>query len=557
MTRLSRPWPVLSVVALPLLFAAPGTAEQSPPRQYLDQALAATSTITLDGDRSAALREIVDVLAPIDAPKAKEAVARMRRPSDAARALARIATAAPDAAGGRQLAAAAGGLLLRLPDLPRREAEQRFLLYELAAFGEEALPAAQELPQDQARLAVVTKLARTDPARALDLMDKWALAGVEADSVRADAAGRLAASDPARALKAADAITAASVREQALWLIAEMRPAQEAEEIARRIYDPVIRSAVIASALLRSPGGGEPPIDTLQPTVAPASAAAERVVALGATDIDRAIQLARSLPERPRRWALSRLAIRLAAFDAPRARSLLEEVGLPPEAVRQAVSQMAAVDPAGAIGLARSLPAEETREAALAAAIAVLAPRDPRRAADILWDMQSSHWRGVAARPVALALAAADVDAATALIGLVSDPLDACRLRAEIAVVAAAQNPAVAASLLASLPASDYRTDAALAAAAAAIEARRSAEEAVRVAQAGAGNDVGLRWLLPELARSQTASVASFANRIESPYVRCLALVDAAREVLGEPVAPRPSPERARQIRVITEWEQR
>jgi hypothetical protein len=68
---------------------------------------------------------------------------------------------------------------------------------------------------------------------------------------------------------------------------------------------------------------------------------------------------------------------------------------------------------------------------------------------------------------------------------------------------------------------------------------------------------VAIRWLLPEIAKSGTASPSAMAEKIEPPYLRALALVDTARALLGDAPAARPAPERARMIRTLVEWEER
>jgi len=156
-----------------------------------------------------------------------------------------------------------------------------------------------------------------------------------------------------------------------------------------------------------------------------------------------------------------------------------------------------------------------------------------------------------------LAAARSDFDAATSLIGLVSDPALAARLCADVALRAAPRHPEASGRLLSALPPSAYRGDFALEAAVAVLSAGYPTEEALAIADADFESDVSLRWIVPALVRSQAGSPINLAADIANPYLHTLALVDAARELTdGERRCP-VAPERARQVRPIVEWEGR
>jgi hypothetical protein len=274
-------------------------------------------------------------------------------------------------------------------------------------------------------------------------------------------------------------------------------------------------------------------------------------------DIERALSVARSLPERPRSWALARIAA-LGARERPAlAEALLSEIDADAETTRIVLSAMAEGDADRALRLARLLPVGVQREATLCAIARAVAPSRPDVAEQVLWEVESPRWRARAVRPLAVSLAATDCDAATALLGLVVDPEAAGRLRADIAAVAAVDDPALSAPLLTSLPPSDYRNDAALRAGAAVLRDGGPPETAVRLVSMGLPRDIAVRWLLPELARAQTRSPINLAEHIAGEFPRAVALVDLAREVLDLNATARPAPHRARQIRPIVEWEER
>jgi len=67
--------------------------------------------------------------------------------------------------------------------------------------------------------------------------------------------------------------------------------------------------------------------------------------------------------------------------------------------------------------------------------------------------------------------------------------------------------------------------------------------------------DLAIRWTAPGLARAQTRSPVGLAGEIDDAYLRALAFVDIAREMLGASPRPQPAPDRAMQIRPIVEWE--
>ena len=231
------------------------------------------------------------------------------------------------------------------------------------------------------------------------------------------------------------------------------------------------------------------------------------------------------------------------------------QIGGHPEVFRVALARMASVDPDRAIRLANELLSGEPRDEALAGLVGVLAASDLSRAATLVWTIETPRWRGAAVRSLAPLLAREDPDGATSLIGLVPDVELARGLRAKVAATIAAHHPEMASRLLVSLPPSDRRSEAGLEAAAAVLSAGGTPEEALKLATIGVGRDLALRWLVPTLARSRARSPINLAEEIESPYLRALSLVDAAREVAGGPARCRAVPERARQVRPIVEWE--
>jgi hypothetical protein len=67
--------------------------------------------------------------------------------------------------------------------------------------------------------------------------------------------------------------------------------------------------------------------------------------------------------------------------------------------------------------------------------------------------------------------------------------------------------------------------------------------------------DVALRWLLPDLAVSQTGSPIGLSDSIGDAYLRALALTDVARRLERMESRPRPSPSLAQMIRPVAEWD--
>ncbi len=536
-------------------------ADASAAREYLEQARAAARTVELSGDESAALRAIACALAGQDPQSALDIAAGIRRPSDAARALAAVtrhlADSDPETA--QQVAATAGRLLLRIANRDHRLVEERLLLWETAVLGEGALFAGSELSPAEGRAAVLSGLAQSDPAGALELLTTWEMTGLAADRALMAATPRLALTDPDLAVEQAASIQSAGLRDQTLWLIAEGLPAAEAAGIAQRMNDSVVKAATLASAAARMAAGDTDAAMLWVQDVAVAqdSALAQVAVALAGSDRARALELAYGLPELPRRWALGRIAVDLAATEPEEAASLLAQIGGHPETVRVAVVRMAGTDPDRAIRLADALLSGEARDEALAGMVGVLARSDLSRAATLVWMIEMPRWRGAAVRSLAPLLAREDPDAATSLIGLVPDAGLAQRLRAKVAAVVAAHHPETAFRLLASLPASEERGEGALEAAAAVLSAGRAPEGALKLATVGVRRDLALRWLVPPLARSRAGSPINLAEEIESSYLRVLSLVDAAREVTGGGARCRAVPERARQVRPIVEWEGR
>ena len=555
----SRSLVYLAAVALLCGGARPAGAAAA--RQYLDEARAASTEIQLAGDQSAVLQAIALTLVEVDPYAALDTVARMRRPSDATRALgaAAVAMAPNNPAMAAANVMTAGRLLMRIADSDQRLVEQGLLLREIATLGEEALPGGPELTPGEAQLAVILGLAESDPAGALALLRKWEVTGASGDKAGAAIAEGLAAEAPEEALEVASGLAGARWRDRTLWRIAEQRPPEEAVDIALRVSDPVTRAAMLTSAAVRLAGKDPERALGVARTVQVAgdSALAEVAAALAATDTARALETARGLPERARLWALERIAMEIAGTDPALAEQVLAEAGAGSEAIRGAVVRMVATDPDRAVGFARSLPPGEGRDGALAAVAGALAGSNPGLAEELVWEIASSGPRGEAVETVAVAWAATDADAATGLIGLVVDGDRAGRIRAKVAAAVAARDAEGAARLLGSLPATDYRSDAALSAAKAVLSAGGQPETAVRLGAIGMDSDLALRWALPYLAFAQTRSPIGLSDKIKGPYPRALALVDIAREMLNLDRKRRAAPERARQIRRIVEWEGR
>ena len=547
------------IAALGLVVSPCWAGAGSTARESLDRARVATQAIELPGDQSAALRSIACVLAELDPALARVTVAGMRRPSDVARALGAVAVAvaAVDPEAARQDASTAGRLLLRIPDAAQRAVEQRLLLGEIAVLGEGALNGAQELPPREAQLAVVVGRARSDPSDALALLRGWQLEGAGVDQALSAIAVGLAAANPEEALTLVATIGSSGLRDEAFWLIGERRPAAEEVGVAQRVSDAVVKSALLASAAARmAPDDLEGSLAAAREVaVAPDSALAGVAVALAATDRERAVELARSLPERPRRWTLGRIAVECAARDPRQAEELLAEAGGGPEMVRLAAARMVRVDADRAIRLVNGLAEGEGREAALAAVVAGLAESDPARATDVVWKTRSSQWRDRAIRSLAPVVAQRDADAATSLIGLACEPRLAGQIRSELAPVVADRQPDLAMRLLRSLPPSRHRTEGAFQAAARFLSAGGDPGEALRLAGTALERELALRWLVPTLARSRVRSPINLAEEIGEPYLQALALVAVAVETLGSRSQCRAAPERARQVRTIVEWE--
>jgi len=535
--------------------AAAGTV----PREALDQAAAAAQSVELAGDQSAARRYIACTLAPLDPRAALDMSGGIRRPSDAARALGSVAAALAkaDPARAQQAASTASRLLLRIVEPTRRDQEQRLLLAEIAALGNDAIAAVSEVPAEEARLIVAGTVARSDPTAALHLLNSWKLTGAATDRTLGAIAAGLAASDPEQALKLAGRITSDQLRARILWQIAETRPGVEAAGIAQQVADPLVRSAILSSAAVRM--AGETPENAIstarQALVVQSSAEAQLAVACAPSDTERALDLARRLPDRPRRWALERIAVAVAASRPKVAQGLLRDAAAEPQTIGTAVARMATTDPAGAVQFARSLPAGDARDAALGAVAGALAPVDRRQAGDLVWEITNPGARDRAVEVVALQVALADADAATSLIGLVSDPNAALRLRAKVAAKIAPRDPQAALRLLETLPNSDYRRDAAFEAATAMLAAGKSGDDALRVATVAVQRNVALRWLLPALVVSQAGSPIRLSDSISDAYLRSLALADVARRLARMEPSPKPSPPLAHMIRPVAEWE--
>ncbi len=537
--------------------AAP--ADASAARECLDQARSAALEIQLTGDQSAALREIALELVKLDPNAIQPIVAGIRRPSDAAHCLgaAAVARAAADPTGTAQDVVTAGRLLLRIANADQRLAEQRLLLEETSPLGEAAVPAGPELAEAEARLLVLLARARRDPAAALVLYKLWALTGEASDSALAAIATGLADTDPDQALELTNTIIFSTVRSQALWLIASKRPANEATGIALRVSDPLIQSAVLGrAAVAMSLEDFDSAVTTAKLIqVASNSALAEIAITASVREEARGLELARSLPPRPRAWALSRIGVELATAKPALALDLLREAGSDPEAIALAAARMARTDPDRAVQSVRMLAEGPEQDAALALLTRALPSSASARTDEFVWEIKSPEWQAFAVEPLALRLAETDADAATSLIGLVADANRAGRIRAKVAAAAAARNPDLAARLLASLPPSSYRNDACLNAAVSVLGTGESPKRALRLGAIGLDPDLVLRWGLPSLAHSQTRSPISLSEEIRDPYRRASALVGVAFELTGGAARARSAPERAALIRPIVEWE--
>ena len=547
------------LLALALCVCGGSALAASASREALNQAVVAAQNIELAGDQSAARRHIAYTFSRVDPRAALDMTDGIRRPSDAARALASVAAALAktDPARAKQAAGAASRMLLRIAEPARRDQEQELLLWQIAPLGNDAVVAVSQVPAQTARSIVADSLATSNPAAALALLKSWQMTGAAVDTTTAEIAVNLASSDPDQAMKVATGIVSDQSRARALWRIAELRPAAEAAGIAQQVADPLIKSAMLTSAAVRLAADNPESAIALgeQVAVAGATAGAQVALALAPSDVDRALDLARKLPDRPRRWALERIAVAVAGSRPDTAENLLREAAADPQVIELVVARMAASNPDRAMQFIRSLPPGDLRDGALGAAAGVVAASDYRKASDLVWEMTSPSARDKAVETVALQAAASDADAATSLIGLVSEPSAALRLRAKVAARVASRDPRAALRLLETLPDSDYRRAAAFDAAIAMLTAGRTADEALKVAMIAVPRDVALRWLLPDLAVSQTGSPVHLSDSIGDAYLRSLALADVARRLERMEPRPKPSPSLAQMIRPVAEWE--
>ena len=528
-------------------------------RQCLNQAAAAAQSIELEGDQSAARRTIACALAHLDPNAVLDLAGRIRRPSDAARALgaASSALAKTDPGRAKQAANTASRLLSRIVEPVRREQEQRLLLGEIAVLGNDAVTAGSELPTEEARAIVATALARSDPSAALALLRSWKTSTDVLDQPLATIADALSQSDPDQAVKVAAEIHSERQRNEALWRLAQVRPPAEGVGIAQRVTDPLVRSAILTGVARRAapddPGLAESA--ARQVSVASESALAEVSVGLALTDTERALGAARGLSDPARKWALGRIAVRLAGSKPEIAEGLLREAGASSELIRLVVTRMAEANAGMAEQTARSLPAGESRDTAVAAVAGVVAASDPRRASDLLWEINDPAVRTRELERVAVQTASTDADAATSLIGLMPDAESGLRLRAKVAARIAPKDPTGALRLLATLPESDYRVEAALEAASAILLAGGNVEGALKIADLGVQRDVALRWLLPTLATVQASSPINLSDSIGDAYLRAVALTDVAKRLERTEPKAKVSPARAQMIRPVAEWE--
>jgi hypothetical protein len=404
---------------------------------------------------------------------------------------------------------------------------------------------------------IVTERAGADPASAAELMESWELSGAARDQALGALAVGTAGEDVDAALERARSIQSSAIRDQIMVAIAERRPAAEAVSIAQQVTDSLVRSGVQANAAVNL---APEDLDTAlvaakQASVAPDSIRAQLAVAAASADVARALEVARTLPARPRAWALGMIAVEIAAAHPEEAERLLAEADGFPEAARLAAVRMAGVAPDRAVEVAQSISEEGEREAALAALACTFAEADPERAAALTLAMTSPVWRARAVEPAVLRAARTDHDTATSLIGYVAQPSLAMRLRAQVGARVAVRDPEAGFRLLNSLPASECRTDYALQAGTGLLSAGDAPETAVRLGSIGVERDLALRWMLPTLADSQTRSPVNVAAEIGNPYLRAMALADVAEATLGLERRCRPVPERGRRIRPIVEWE--
>jgi hypothetical protein len=548
------------LLAVALLGAQPRSAPCSPAEEYLTEATSATVDIRLPGDQSAALQWIARVTLEIDPEGALGLVVRMRRPSDAARLLCAAAVALNDSQPGLSddSVRTAGQLLLRISDTDHRMMEQRLALWEMGALGSRALPAATELSPGEAQYMAALGSAKADPA-ALALVQEWELTGRAADTVLATAAEGLALEDPDSALVATDGIVSAPVRDAALRRVCEQRPAAEVAGIALRISNPVSQSAALSEAAARL---AKTDLDAALALVtmievARESALADVAVAAADSQTETALEIARGLSSRAREWALSRIAVGMAAADPERAWSLLAEAGTDSGAACLAIGRIVATDPGRASELAGAMPPGADRDAALAMVARAIAAENPELAEHLIWDIASPNWRALAVESVAVLQAPTDVDAATGLIGLVSASGSAAWIRARVALAVAADSALGARRLIASLPSSLYRTDAAVMAMALALAADEEVSTAYELGALGLEKELALRWALPAAAQAQVRSPLRLAEEISDPYLRAMALADTAGHLVHLESRARPVPDRMLSIRPVVEWAER
>ena len=548
------------------LFLLAGTALPAPgaissARECLSRAAVVANEITLGGDQSAARRELALALAKLDVSAARDAAAGVSRPADAARALAVVAAAfaSQDLPAAKQASATGARLLLRISQSERRLEEQRLFLGEIAALGSEAPANVSELRPEEARSIVVASLARSRPEQAWELVKTWKLTGPPADPALEALAPALAAAHPDDAVELAASITSPGVRDRTLWRVAELLSPAEAAAVIPRLQDPVLRDSVLAGIAVRTAQADlDAALASLEAvTVSPASARAEITVDLARHDETRAVELARQLPASARDWALGRIALELAGRQPALAETYLVESGGGAELVRLVTAHMAVADAERALRLARTLLEGEERDAALSAIASALAASNPALARDLAWEITTPRWKTQAVGAVARRLVQTEADAATSLLGLISDPADLLPIRADLAAVIARRDPATARRLLETAPESEYRHDCAFAAALAQLGASKDPETALQLAGTGMREGMAVRWLLPAIGLSGVGNVTLLAERIQSPYVRALALIETARTLIGGESAARPAPDRARMIRPVVEWEGR
>lgn len=553
------PYRAFFLLPVCVLFAATAAFAAAPARQYLDQAVTAAQEIPLTGDQSTARRMISQCLAPLDTEAARRVAAAIARPSDAARAATAVAQAlAPkDRKTALEVARAGSQFLLRIADREQRLQEQRLFLAGVAFLGADAPPLAPELPEDEARVIVVASLAASQPAEAAALARQWSLAVPRADRARAALAVALAPDDVAQATEVAAGISEPALRDTAMLRLAAARPPSEAAGLAQTAVDPVAAAAIVAQGAARRAGASVEEAEAMARTVsiAPTSALAVVVAQAAATDEPHAAALARQLPSPAREWALGHLALALAPTNPQQAEAYLAEAGATGEVARVVLGRMAAADADRAVRLARALPLQEDRDAALAEVAIAVAGTHTDLAKELVWEVRTPASRTRAVEGVAAVLARTDTDAATSLLGLVADEEDTARVVATVAAALAPRDPKAAQRLLGTLQAGSVRANGALAAAREVLAAGRDAEEAIGLAELAVSPDLARRWLFPQVANRGGDSPAGRFGDIGSAYLRALGLVDAAASMVTPTARARPCPERAQVVRPIVEWE--